>query len=80
MEEYERVNDNGYIPMNKRAGWVNIYNSEKVQAEIDKILANQTEFDREFVYKDERMRALKFIIDEYEEEVHGTSLDDLVSP
>ncbi len=79
MEEYERVNDNGYIPMNKRAGWVNIYNSEKVQAEIDRILSSTDELDK-MIFQDERMRALKFIIDEYEEEIHGTSLDDLVSP
>ena len=80
MEEYERVNDNGWIPMNKRAGWVNIYKSEKVQAEIDRILSSTDELDK-MVFQDERMRALKYIIEYYDDaEVTGISLDDLVSP
>ena len=80
MEEYERVNNNGYIPMNKRAGWVNIYNSEKVQVEIDRILANPNH-----LYKDEfqgdRMKVLNYIIKEYKDDgAPEGSLDDLVSP
>lgn len=79
MEEYERVNDNGYIPMNKRAGWVNIYNSEKVQAEIDRILASSDELDK-MIFQDERMRVLKYIIEEYDNVPSESTLDELISP
>ena len=83
MEEYETIN-NTHIPMNKRAGWVNIYKSEKVQSEIDKILASPnylpgiTEELHKMTFEDERMKALKFIMDEYEENVHGKSLSDII--
>ena len=80
MEEYERVNDDGFIPMSKRAGWVTIYNSEKVQAEIDRILSSTDELDK-MIFQDERMKALKYIIEQYKDNgAPEGSLDDLVSP
>ena len=76
MEEYETVNKT-YIPMNKRAGWVNIYNSEKVQAEIDSILASTDEFDK-MLFQDDRMIALNYIIKEYHDEAGPESLNEIL--
>lgn len=55
MEKFETVN-NTHIPMNKRAGWVNIYTSEKVQAEINEFLGGVVNNE------DERMKALQHIM------------------
>ena len=76
MEKYETVN-NTHIPMNRRAGWVNIYNSDKVQAEINKFLGWE-QLDND----DERMKALHHIMKplNQEESEWRTSIDDLVSP
>ena len=80
MEEYERVN-NTHIEMNKRAGWVNIYKSEAVQAEINRILEDNIKFDGGT--PDDRMRILYDIIQKQTRDEHEQgrpSLDDLVSP
>lgn len=80
MEEYERVN-NTHIEMNKRAGWVNIYKSELVQAEVNRILEDNIKFDGGT--PDDRMKILYDIIQKQtkaEHEQGRPSLDDLVSP
>lgn len=76
MEKYETVN-NTYIPMHKRAGWVNVYLSDKVQAEINNFL----EWDQ-INNEDERLKALYHIMKPLtqEESEWRTSLNDLVSP
>ena len=81
MEEYERVN-NTHIEMNKRAGWVNIYTSEAVQAEINRILEDNIKFRFE-QSADDRMKILYDIIQKQTRDEHEQgrpSLDDLVSP
>lgn len=77
MEEFETVN-NTHIEMHRRAGWVNIYQSEKVQAEIDRLLASPNPLYQD-AFQGDRMKALKYIIDEYKKDgAPEGSLDELI--
>ena len=73
MEKYETVN-NTHIEMHKRAGWVNIYKSEKVQAEIDRILTSNDPKYKLLELNGNRMKALKFLVDEYSDDTGPESL------
>lgn len=79
MREYEAANG-VFIPNNKKAGWVRIYTSEAVQAEVDKLMKTQDEL-KQFMVDGDRMKALRMVMDGVLEDfIEDFDLSDLVSP
>lgn len=79
MREYEDAIGK-YIPNNKKAGWVRIYTSEAVQAEVDKLMKTQDPAKQRAI-DGNRMRALSMVMHGSTEEfIEDFNLSDLVSP
>lgn len=79
MREYEVANGK-FIPNNKKAGWVNVYTSEAVQAEVDKLMKTQDPI-KQLQVDGNRMKALSMVMDGVTQEFREDfDLTDLVSP
>ena len=79
MREYEAANGE-FLPSNKKPGWVKIYTSEAVQAEVDKLMKTQDPVKQSAI-DGNRMRALSMVMHGTTEEfIEDFDLSDLVSP